>query len=230
MTSTEAVARVRRITEAAQGRPWRHPRSAGDRRAADRARRGDQDRRLRRWTGASTTASPPARARRARTDDRRGRGHGATSARAARAPPRSRRRCRRFVGTIEQVPPRFAAVKVEGERAYDLARRGEAVELAARPVEVDGFALVERPDPDHVDLRGGVRPRHLRACAGARSRRSSLGCLGHVVALRRLQVGPFRAEGAISLDGARAAGRRRRPAAGAAAGAARRSASCRRWR
>ncbi len=56
----------------------------------------------------------------------------------------------RFVGTLEQVPPRFAAVKVEGERAYDLARRGEAVELAPRPVEVERFVLVEQPDRDHA--------------------------------------------------------------------------------
>jgi tRNA pseudouridine55 synthase len=103
-----------------------------------------------------------------------------------------------FVGTIEQVPPRFAAVKVAGERAYDLARRGETVELAARPIEVDSFALVERPDRDHAVFEvlcgRGAYVRALIRDLGER-----LGCLGHVVALRRLQAGPFGAEDAISL-------------------------------
>ncbi len=75
-----------------------------------------------------------------------------------------------FIGTIEQVPPRFAAVKVEGERAYDLARRGETVELAPRPIEVDSFALIERPGPRPCDLRGGVRARRLCPRADPRPR------------------------------------------------------------
>src|SRR4029079_7180321 len=58
----------------------------------------------------------------------------------------------RFTGTIEQVPPRFSAIKVEGERAYDLARDGEMVELEARPIEVHRLELVETPDPDHAVL------------------------------------------------------------------------------
>jgi tRNA pseudouridine55 synthase len=103
-----------------------------------------------------------------------------------------------FLGRIEQVPPRFAAVKVEGERAYDLARRGEAVDLAPRPVEVDRFELVERPDPDHVTFEvvcgRGTYVRALVRDLGAR-----LGCFGHVVALRRLQVGPFNEADALSL-------------------------------
>jgi tRNA pseudouridine55 synthase len=103
-----------------------------------------------------------------------------------------------FLGRIEQVPPRFAAVKVEGERAYDLARRGEAVDLAPRPVQVDRFELVERPDPDHVTFEvvcgRGTYVRALVRDLGAR-----LGCFGHVVALRRLQVGPFNEADALSL-------------------------------
>ena len=96
----------------------------------------------------------------------------------------------RFVGRIEQVPPRFAAVKVDGERAYDLARRGEAVELAARPVQVERFELVERPDPDHVMFEVVCgRGTYVRALV--RDLGAALGCLGHVVALRRLRVGPF---------------------------------------
>jgi tRNA pseudouridine55 synthase len=104
-----------------------------------------------------------------------------------------------FVGLIEQVPPRFAAVKVEGERAYDLARRGEAVQLAPRNVQVDRFDLVGRPDPDHAtfELVCG-RGTYVRALV--RDLGDGLGCLGHVVALRRLRVGPFRIEDAISLE------------------------------
>jgi tRNA pseudouridine55 synthase len=105
----------------------------------------------------------------------------------------------RFVGRIEQVPPRFAAVKVEGERAYDLARRGAMVELAPRPVQVDRFDLVERADPDHVTFEVVCgRGTYVRALV--RDLGQALGCLGHVVALRRLRVGPFGAEQAISLS------------------------------
>ena len=104
----------------------------------------------------------------------------------------------RFVGRIEQVPPRFAAVKVEGERAYDLARRGEAVELAPRFVQVERFDLVERPDPDHVTFEVVCgRGTYVRALV--RDLGAALGCLAHVVALRRLQVGPFGAAEAVSL-------------------------------
>jgi tRNA pseudouridine55 synthase len=103
-----------------------------------------------------------------------------------------------FVGTLDQVPPRFAAVKVEGERAYDLARRGEVVELASRQVEVQSFVLIEQPDRDHAtfELRCG-RGTYVRALIRDLGQR--LGCLGHVVALRRLQAGPFQAEAALSL-------------------------------
>jgi tRNA pseudouridine55 synthase len=103
-----------------------------------------------------------------------------------------------FIGRIEQVPPRFAAVKVEGERAYDLARRGEAVELAPRSVQVDRFDLVERPDPDHAVFEVVCgRGTYVRALV--RDLGQALGCLGHVTALRRLRVGPFAIEDAISL-------------------------------
>jgi tRNA pseudouridine55 synthase len=103
-----------------------------------------------------------------------------------------------FVGTVEQVPPRFAAVKVAGERAYDLARRGQDVELAPRPVEIESLVLVERPDADHAtfDLACG-RGTYVRALI--RDLGERLGCLGHVIALRRLQVGPFVAEAAVAL-------------------------------
>jgi tRNA pseudouridine55 synthase len=104
-----------------------------------------------------------------------------------------------FVGSTLQVPPRFAAIKVDGERAYDLARRGEPVELAARTVEIEQLTLVERQDPDHVTLEL-VCGRGTYVRAVVRDLGLQLGCFAHVTALRRLRVGPFRAETSISLD------------------------------
>ena len=66
-----------------------------------------------------------------------------------------------FTGTIEQVPPRYSAVKVEGERAYDLARDGENVELASRAVEIHRLSLVSVPDPDHALFGGRMRQGYL---------------------------------------------------------------------
>lgn len=103
-----------------------------------------------------------------------------------------------FIGVVEQVPPRFAAVKVAGERAYDIARRGDSVELSARLVQIHGLELVERPDPDHAvfELACG-RGAYVRAVV--RDLGERLGCFGHVSELRRLRVGPFRIADAISL-------------------------------
>lgn len=104
----------------------------------------------------------------------------------------------RFVGRIEQVPPRFAAVKVEGERAYDLARRGEEIELAPRPVEVDCFDLGERLDADHAVFEVVCgRGTYVRALV--RDLGEHLGCFAYVSALRRLRVGPFDVADAVSL-------------------------------
>ncbi|MEM8949427.1 MAG: tRNA pseudouridine(55) synthase TruB [Pseudomonadota bacterium] len=104
-----------------------------------------------------------------------------------------------YIGSIQQVPPSFAAVKVAGERAYDIARRGETVELEARTVEVLDLSLVERPDDDHVvfDLTCG-KGTYVRAIARDLGRQ--LGCLGHVTALRRTKVGAFEAEHAVSPE------------------------------
>ena len=104
-----------------------------------------------------------------------------------------------FVGAIQQVPPAFAAVKIAGERAYDIARRGESVELEPRTVQVEDLALVERPDDDHVvlDLTCG-KGTYVRAIARDLGRQ--LGCLGHVIALRRTKVGAFEAEHAVSPE------------------------------
>ncbi|HET7252669.1 MAG TPA: tRNA pseudouridine(55) synthase TruB [Xanthobacteraceae bacterium] len=105
----------------------------------------------------------------------------------------------RFSGLIEQVPPRFSAVKVGGERAYDLARDGEAVELAPRPIEVHHLELVETPDPDHSVLAAECgKGTYVRALARDMGR--ALGCFGHVTALRRTAVGPFTEQNAIGLE------------------------------
>ena len=105
----------------------------------------------------------------------------------------------RFIGDIMQIPPAFSAVKVAGERAYDLAREGRPPALEPRPARVDRFELIERPDPDtaifEVASGKGVYMRSL-----ARDLAVACGTLGHIAALRRLRVGPFTEEQAIPLD------------------------------
>ncbi len=105
-----------------------------------------------------------------------------------------------FTGEIMQRPPAYSAIKVEGQRAYDLAREGEAVVLDERPVVIHRLALVETPDADHAvfDTECG-KGTYVRALARDLGR--VLGCLGHVVALRRMVVGPFDADHAVTLDG-----------------------------
>jgi tRNA pseudouridine55 synthase len=104
-----------------------------------------------------------------------------------------------FTGTIMQRPPDFAAVKIAGERAYDIARRGDAVDLPERPVRIDALVFVERPDPDHAVFEAVCgKGAYIRAIA--RDLGERLGCHGHVTALRRLQVGPFRTDRAVGLD------------------------------
>ena len=104
-----------------------------------------------------------------------------------------------FRGEIMQIPPQFSAVKIDGDRAYDLARQGEVIDIAARPLWVEKLELIGRPDADHVELemvcgKGG----YVRAIA--RDLGASLGCLGHVAWLRRVWSGPFDAHDGISLD------------------------------
>jgi tRNA pseudouridine55 synthase len=97
------------------------------------------------------------------------------------------------------VPPQYAAVKVQGERAYDIARRGETVELAAREIRIDELELVARPDPDHGAFRMTCgKGAYVRAIA--RDLGAALGCHAHVAALRRTEVGAFRVENAVSLE------------------------------
>jgi tRNA pseudouridine55 synthase len=103
-----------------------------------------------------------------------------------------------FEGDIMQVPPKFSAVKIDGERAYKLARDDEEFEIAARPLYVDEIALVARPDADHAVIemvcgKGG----YVRAVA--RDLGAALGCHGHVAELRRVWSGPFEADDGVSM-------------------------------
>ena len=104
-----------------------------------------------------------------------------------------------FLGDTMQVPPKFSAVKIDGQRAYKLARDGEDVELSARPLWVEELILVDRPDEDHVTLemtcgKGG----YVRSIA--RDLGAALGCHGHVKELRRIWSGPFEAEEGLSIE------------------------------
>lgn len=103
-----------------------------------------------------------------------------------------------FIGDIQQVPPQFSAVKIDGERAYKRARDGEEMELAARPLFVETLLLIDRPDQDHVTLemvcgKGG----YVRSIA--RDLGAALGCHGHVRELRRTWSGPFDAADGLTL-------------------------------
>lgn len=104
-----------------------------------------------------------------------------------------------FRGDIDQVPPQFSAVKVDGERAYDLAREGEVMDLKSRPLFVESLTVLSRPDADHVELemvcgKGG----YVRSIA--RDLGAALGCLGHVAWLRREWSGPFEASNGLTLE------------------------------
>jgi tRNA pseudouridine55 synthase len=104
-----------------------------------------------------------------------------------------------FIGDIEQVPPQFSAVKIDGERAYKRARDGEEMDLAARPLFVESLLLTDRPDADHVTLemvcgKGG----YVRSIA--RDLGEALGCYGHVRELRRIWSGPFEAAKGLTIE------------------------------
>lgn len=103
-----------------------------------------------------------------------------------------------LTGEIMQVPPAFSAVKVDGERAYDLAREGVEMELAARPLWVESLTLLEAgPDTARLEMvcgKGG----YVRSIARDLGR--ALGCLGHVAHLRRTWSGPFEAQDGVAFD------------------------------
>jgi tRNA pseudouridine55 synthase len=105
----------------------------------------------------------------------------------------------RFEGEISQVPPKFSAIKIEGERAYDLARAGEAVDLSPRRVFIQKIELLGLPDADHADLSVTCgKGTYIRSLA--RDLAGALGTVGHVAKLRRIAVGPFGEKDMISLE------------------------------
>lgn len=104
-----------------------------------------------------------------------------------------------FRGTIEQVPPKFSAIKLDGNRAYDLAREGEAVELQSREVEIKQLELVEISDESTAVFSATCgKGTYVRALARDFGR--ELGCCGHVIALRRTRVGPFDESSAWTIE------------------------------
>ncbi|MCK5444255.1 MAG: tRNA pseudouridine(55) synthase TruB [Rhodospirillaceae bacterium] len=111
----------------------------------------------------------------------------------------------RLTGLIEQVPPVYSAIKIDGQRAYKLARDGEDVQMKSRPAQIDEFRLLGTPDPDHarfeVICQKGT---YIRALG--RDLAILLGTVGHVSALRRTRTGPFGENDAISLDSLEALG------------------------
>jgi tRNA pseudouridine55 synthase len=104
-----------------------------------------------------------------------------------------------FVGDIMQRPPCYAAVKIQGERAYDIARRGDVVELEPRPVRVDRLVMTRRIDADQAQFEMACgKGAYVRAIA--RDLGEALGCFAHVSELRRTSVGAFSLDQAVALD------------------------------
>jgi tRNA pseudouridine55 synthase len=105
----------------------------------------------------------------------------------------------RYTGVIMQVPPKFSAVRIGGERAYDLARGGEAIDLPPREIEIGRFDLVSLPDAGHavfeIECGKGTYVRSL-----ARDMGRDLGCYGHVCELRRVEVDPFTADDLVTIE------------------------------
>lgn len=103
-----------------------------------------------------------------------------------------------YVGVIEQVPPQFSAIKIDGERAYDLARGGEAVEIPSREVEIDSLDLIAMLDEHFAEFEvvcsKGTYVRSL-----ARDMGLDLGCYGYIAELRRIEVSPFIEDDLVSL-------------------------------
>ncbi|WP_062230489.1 tRNA pseudouridine(55) synthase TruB [Aureimonas sp. N4] len=103
-----------------------------------------------------------------------------------------------YIGEISQVPPAFSAIKIDGERAYDLARAGEAVEIAARTVTVHKLDIVSMDETTTVFEADCGKGTYVRSIARDLGR--DLGCFGHVTELRRIRVGAFDEDDLITLD------------------------------
>ncbi len=105
----------------------------------------------------------------------------------------------RFTGTIRQSPPIYSALKIDGARAYDLARAGEVVELKPRDIDVHRLVLLEQPDADHAVFEAHVgKGCYVRSLA--RDMGEAMGTAGHIAQLRRMDVGKFSVDHAISLE------------------------------
>jgi len=104
----------------------------------------------------------------------------------------------KYTGVIMQTPPQFSAIKIAGERAYDLAREGETVDIPAREIEVGRLDLVETTAEGHavfeIECGKGTYVRSL-----ARDMGRDFGCYGHIAALRRVEVDPFTEEDFVTL-------------------------------
>jgi len=104
-----------------------------------------------------------------------------------------------FHGDIQQIPPAYSAIKVNGRRAYELARKDQPVKLAARTVRIDAIALIAVIDADHAEFEvTSGKGTYVRSLARDIAR--AVGTLGHAAQLRRTTVGPFHEKDAISLD------------------------------
>ena len=131
------------------------------------------------------------------TDDAEGEAVATSEARPS--PEDIRTMLPRFIGTIDQAPPAYSAIKIDGERAYDLARAGEAPEMELRPVTVHALALLETPDAEHAVFEAEVgKGCYVRSLA--RDMALALGTVAHVTQLARLNVGKFGMDRAISLE------------------------------
>lgn len=103
-----------------------------------------------------------------------------------------------FIGDIQQVPPKYSAIKIDGERAYDLARDGEAFEITSREVTVYETEVLDAPDADHCVIKV-VSGKGFYVRAMARDIAAAVGAEGHVSQLRRTRVGPMDEASAVSV-------------------------------
>ncbi len=136
------------------------------------------------------------------TDDREGEATKTSDLRPSEAAIRAL--LPQFTGLVMQTPPQFSAIKIGGERAYDLAREGEEIDIPAREVEIGRLEIVEMPDAGHtvfeIECGKGTYVRSI-----ARDMGRELGCYGHIADLRRTEVDPFTPEQLVTLDALEAA-------------------------
>lgn len=103
-----------------------------------------------------------------------------------------------FIGEIEQTPPQFSAIKIDGERAYDIARDGEHADIKSRKVTIDSLGILKHENDKTLFMCVCGKGTYIRALA--RDMGQKLGCFGYISALKRTKVGDFSLESAISLD------------------------------